>query len=180
MSAVQARTVLSTPRLRLREMTEADADFMVALLNDADFLRYIGDRGVRTTDDARAYLRDGAIASYRQHGYGMYLVERIGDASAIGVCGLVRRDGLDAPDLGFALMPAFRRAGFAAEAARAVLEFAIAELGISRIVAIATPDNRASTALLEQLSMQPAGTVRLPGGDADLNLYEYRAPGAAA
>ncbi len=176
----RGRTVLRTARLRLREMTEADAEFMVALLNDADFLRYIGDRGVRTADEARAYLREGAIASYRQHGYGMYLAERIEDAAAIGVCGLVRREGLDAPDLGFALLPGFRRAGYAAEAARAVLDFATTELGIARIVAIATPGNCASIALLGQLAMRPAGTVRLPGGDAELNLYEYRASEDAA
>lgn len=171
------RTVLTTPRLRLREMTEADAPFMVELLNDEAFLRYIGDRGVRTENDARAYLREGAIASYREHGYGMYLAERSADGRAIGVCGLVRRDGLDAPDIGFALLPAWRGGGYAGEGARAVLAHALGPLALPRIVAIATPDNRSSLALLEGLGMQPAGDVRLPGADELLRLYEIRAPG---
>lgn len=169
--------MLATERLTLREMTEADAAFMVTLLNDADFLRYIGDRGVRTEAEARAYLRDGPIRSYREHGFGMYLAERRADGVAIGVCGLVSRPGLDAPDLGFALLPAFRRAGLAAEGARAVLEFACGELGLERILAIATPDNAASITLLTGLAMRRDGTVRLPGGETDLELYEYRAEG---
>lgn len=168
-----------TRRLELREMTEADAAFMVTLLNDPDFLRYIGDRGVRTEAEARDYLRDGAISSYREHGFGMYLAERREDGAAIGVCGLVSRPGLAAPDLGFALLPAYRRDGFAAEGASAVLEFARGELGLPRILAIATPDNAASIALLQRLAMRPAGSVRLPGGDRDLELYEYTGGGQA-
>lgn len=173
------RTVLTTSRLRLREMTEADAAFMVELLNDEAFLRYIGDRGVRSEDEARAYLREGAIASYRKHGYGMYIAERRSDGRAIGVCGLVRRDGLDAPDIGFAMLPAWRGEGYAGEGAQAVLDHALGPLALSRIVAIATPDNRASLALLEGLGMQPAGHVRLPGSEEDLRLYEIRAAGQA-
>ncbi len=174
------RTVLTTARLRLREFSESDAGFMVTLLNDADFLRYIGDRGVRNEADARAYLREGAIASYREHGYGMYMAERRADGRAVGVCGLVRRDGLDGPDLGFALLPDWRGAGYADEAARAVLEHAFGALSLKRVLAIVTPGNRASLALLERLGMRPAGRVRLPGGAEDLLLYECRAGEQAA
>lgn len=174
------RTVLATERLELREMTEDDAPFMVELLNDPGFLRYIGDRGVRTPAAAQAYLREGAIASYREHGYGMYLACLRADGSAAGVCGLVRRDGLDAPDLGFALLPPWRGRGLAAEGSRAVLQYALGPLGLERVVAIATPDNRASITLLEGLGMRHAGNVRLPGGDRTLNLYELRAADTAA
>lgn len=179
MADVAGRTVLVTERLKLREMTEADAGFMVTLLNDPDFLRFIGDRGVRSEADARAYLRDGAISSYREHGFGMYLAERRSDGAETGVCGLVCRPGLPAPDLGFALLPPYRRAGLAAEGARAVLEFAGGELGLPRILAIATPDNAASIALLEALGMRFRGNVRLPGAETVLRLYEYRADGKA-
>lgn len=164
------RIVITTARLRLREMTTADAAFMLELLNDPDFLRYIGDRGVRTLEDACRYIEKGTLDSYRRHGYGMYLAERLEDGAAVGVCGLVRREGLDGPDLGFALLPAWRGQGYATEGAAAVLVHA-RDLGLARVLAIATPDNRASNALLTSLGMRREATVRLPGDDADLWLY---------
>lgn len=163
---------LETPRLILRELTTADAAFMLALLNDEAFVRYIGDRGVRTEDDARKYLQDGTIASYHEHGYGMYLMLRRDDGASIGVCGLVRRDGLEAPDLGFALLPPYRAAGYASEACKVVLQHARDNLNVGRLLAIATPDNAASAALLRRLGMQVEDRVRLPGDDTELDLYQ--------
>jgi len=176
MGAESAPPVLTTERLALRELTEDDAGFMVELLNDGDFLRYIGDRGVRTEDEARAYLREGTIASYAERGFGMYRAERREDGAVVGICGLVRRDGLDSPDLGFALLPAYRGAGYAAEGAAAMLDYAHEALGLRRILAIATPDNEASIALLEGIGMTLEGQVCLPKSTEFLNLYVYAAP----
>ncbi|MDZ7770318.1 MAG: GNAT family N-acetyltransferase [Woeseiaceae bacterium] len=147
--------------------------YMLALLNDPAFHQYIGDRGVQSEAQASDYIKDGAIASYTQFGYGMYLAELKSDARAAGICGLVRRDGLDDPDLGFAFMPEFRSQGLASEAASAVLRYAVDELALPRVVAIVTPDNQASIALLKEAGMRQDGTVRLPGGDTDLDLYVY-------
>lgn len=163
---------LQTARLRLRELVEDDAPFIVALLNDPDFLRFIGDRGVRNVDDAIAYLHQGPIKSYRENGYGMYLVERRDDLEPVGISGLVRREGLEGPDLGFAFLPAFRAMGYALEASRAVLDFSMAELSINRVLAIASPGNGPSIALLEKLGMQARGTIRLQPDNEDLRLYE--------
>ena len=164
-------TVLATARLRLRELTSDDAAFLLALLNDPGFIRYIGDRGVRTLADARDYIRKRIIDSYQQHGFGMYLAERVSDGAATGLCGLVRRDGLDAPDLGFALLPDWRGCGYAREGAAAVLEHARNVLQLPRVLAIATPDNDASNDLLTSLGMRRVQTVRLPGDETDLWLY---------
>ncbi|HZW58656.1 MAG TPA: GNAT family N-acetyltransferase [Woeseiaceae bacterium] len=163
--------VIETARLALRELTVDDAAFLKDVMNDAGFLKYIGDRGIRTLDDARAYLERGPLDSYRRHGYGMYLVTRRADDAALGICGLVRRDSLDAPDLGFAFLPPYRSQGYASEAAAATLEFGRKTLGLARILAIATPDNGASNRILRKCGMRLERRVRLPPDDSELNLY---------
>ena len=116
--------VLETERLRLFELSEhapGDTAFVLEMLNDPDFLRYIGDRGVHSLAQAVDYLRDGPVASYRLNGFGLYRVERREDGAAVGMCGLIKRPPLAHPDLGYALLPRFRGHGYVAEAARAVL-----------------------------------------------------------
>lgn len=162
---------LETARLTLRLLTLEDAAFLVKLLNEPDFLRFIGDRKVRTEDDARRYLTDGPFASYEQHGFGMYLVEERRTREKLGLCGLVRRPGLSDVDVGFAFLEPFRRAGYAFESAQAVLRHAHQDLGIGRVVAIANFENEASTRLLEKLGLRSAGPVTLPGSTEVLNLF---------
>ncbi|MGH8028873.1 MAG: GNAT family N-acetyltransferase, partial [Arenimonas sp.] len=113
-----------TARLRLRLLAEGDADFALELLNDAGFLAHIGDKGVRTREDARAYLCNGPLASYAAHGFGLWGVEPREGGALLGMCGLLQRDWLDAPDLGYAFLPAARGRGIAREAAEATLALA--------------------------------------------------------
>ena len=143
---------LETERLLIREFRRDDAAFIVALLNDPDFLRYIGDRGVRTIDDARVYLENGPINSYAINGFGAYCVEV--DGRAVGLCGLLKRDWLDDVDLGFAFLPEVRGLGYASEAARAVLAFAKDQLRLVRVVAIVNPENERSADLLRKLGFR--------------------------
>ncbi|TAJ05075.1 MAG: N-acetyltransferase [Planctomycetota bacterium] len=158
---------LDTARLRLRELEPRDAAFLVELLNEPAFLRYIGDRGVRDEAGALGYV-ERARASYATHGHGLLLVERRADGEPLGICGLIRRDGLDAPDLGFALRAAHEGRGYALEAARAVLEHAARVLRIARVLAIFAHDNERSRRLLDRLEFQPAEGVRLPGDNVEL------------
>lgn len=174
-------TELQTERLTLRRLTTADAPLILALLNDPDFLRFVGDRGVRTEEGACTYLANGPLASYARHGFGPYAVELKRGRVPIGICGLFKRDHLPDPDLGFAFLPAWRARGFAGEAARAVLADSSARLGLPRVLAIVDPANERSVALLKRLGLQAAGT--LPGeNEIGLACYaiEFRArPGAA-
>ncbi|MCC7360330.1 MAG: GNAT family N-acetyltransferase [Anaerolineales bacterium] len=163
--------VLETERLALRQLTEADAAFMLALLNDPAFVRFIGDRGVRTLDEARGYLASGTVASYARNGFGLYLVERKPEGTAVGICGLVKRDGLDDVDLGYAFLPAFRGRGYALEAAAAVLAHARQALGLKRIVAVVSPGNERSIRLLERLGLRFERMVQLPGDDDAIKLF---------
>ncbi|WP_372016934.1 GNAT family N-acetyltransferase [Pseudoxanthomonas sp. 10H] len=165
-------TIATTERLRLREVDEGDAGFIVDLLNQPDFLRFIGDRGVRDIGQARAFLRDGPMASYARHGLGMYAVEPREGGPPIGMCGLVVREGLPDPDIGFAFLPSFYGQGLAFEAARAVLGHARAALALPRVLAIVSPGNTRSIALLRRLGLRDAGTVTLPAKDEELLLFE--------
>lgn len=162
--------VVETDRLVLRRLTAGDAAFIRDLVNDPDWLRYIGDRNVRTLADARAYLRDGPIAMYARFGFGLYLVELREGRVPIGVCGLLRRDVLEDVDLGFALLPSFRARGYAFEAAAATLAYARETLALSRVVAIVSPENRPSIRLLEKLGLWFERMIRLPDG-SDVCLF---------
>ena len=163
--------VLTAERLVIRLIEEDDAPFILELLNDPSFIRNIGDRNVRTLDDAREYIRKGPLASYERHGFGLWLVELKGEGTPIGICGLLKRDLLDAPDIGFAYLPAFQSKGYGYEAARAVLDHARNALGLSRILAIVNADNEPSARLLEKLGMRFERSVRLHDGEAPLRLY---------
>ncbi len=162
--------VLTTQRLILRRLTLDDAAFILELLNDPAWLRFIGDKGVRTQDDARDYLRKGPLAMYDKEGFGLYLVERKDGHIPIGMCGLIKRDSLDDVDIGFAYLPAYRTQGFAHEAAAAVLAHGRRDFGLRRIVAITSPENARSIALLERLGMQFGRMVKLSADD-EVRLY---------
>lgn len=164
------RTVLETERLRLGEFSPADAAFVLALLNEPGWITNIGDRGVRTLEDARAYLLDGPMKSYAQNGYGLWRVALKQTDEPIGMCGLIRREHLEAPDVGYAILQAFWGCGYAEEAARATVKFGRQKLGMGRIVAITTPDNAASGRVLEKIGFARAGRIRQPGAEVD-SLY---------
>jgi len=167
--------VLTTARLRVRGLLPSDAAFIVALLNDPAFIRNIGDRGVRTEVDALVYLATGPLASYTSHGFGLSAVELTGGGPPIGICGLLRRDELPAPDLGFAFLPEFRSQGYAFEAAAAVKADAHARLGFDTLLAIVNPDNAPSIRLLERLGFTFERMFRLAAEAKDLRLYTTRA-----
>ena len=147
-------TVLDTPRLELRRAALSDAAFFLALLNDPSWLENIGDRGVRSPVDAQRYITDNIQAAYRSLGYGMYVVELKGSGRPTGVCGLVKRDYLPGPDLGFALLPEFTGFGYASEAARAVMVHAQRTLGIGQLYAIVKRGNHRSVKLLGGLGFR--------------------------
>lgn len=163
--------VAETARLVLRRLTAADAAFVLELVNEPSWLRYIGDRNVHSLDEAVGYLARGPLASYEANGFGLYLVEVKESGEPAGMCGLIRRDTLPHPDIGFAFSPRCWGRGYAHEAAAAVMEHGRAELGLSPILAIVNPDNERSIALLGKLGMRPQGAMRLPGESADVLVF---------
>lgn len=162
---------LETIRLRLRPFTEQDAPFILELLNTPTWLRYIGDRNIYTLADAREYLRDRVLKEYRQHGFGMYLLEWKETGAPIGTCGLIKREGLPEVDIGFALHPNYEGKGFGFESASAVVHHAFSELGMKSLLAITVDHNKSSIHLLEKLGFTLEGTICLPDDDEELLLY---------
>jgi len=160
-----APPVIETERLLLRRLHAGDAEFILELVNDPDWLRYIGDKGVKTLDDAGNYIRTGPMAMYERVGFGLLMVESKEGGTAIGICGLLKRDTLDDADIGFAFLPAFRAQGYARESAAATLAHARDVLKLPRVVAIVSPDNDSSAALLEKVGFRFERTLQLSGRD---------------
>ena len=163
--------VLETERLMLRWMSVEDAPFILELVNDPDWLRYIGDRNIHDLDAARDYVINGPAAMYEQHGFGLFLVTLKADATPIGICGLLKPDTLEDVDIGFAFLPAFRALGYALESAIGVMDYGRNELELDRIVAITSPGNERSIQLLEKLGMELESTTRLVESEPEVLLF---------
>jgi len=161
----------------MRWLTFADADLMLAVWNDPAFLQHVGDRGIRTVDQAHATLAEGAFKLYEDFGYGPYRVALATDDTAVGTCGLFRREGYDDPDIGYSILPEHCGRGYAYEAASAVLAHARSELELARITAFISPRNVASIRLAEKLGLGFERAARLVGDDTDVSLYsiDFRA-----
>jgi [ribosomal protein S5]-alanine N-acetyltransferase len=163
--------VLETERLSLREVELTDAPFMLELLNSPGFLENIGDRGVREEDQARAYIEERVLGSYRDHGFGMWLAVQKADGAPVGLAGLVRREGLETPDVGYAFIQKVWGRGYAQEAAAAVLAHAQGPMGIPKLAAITTPENFASMAVLRKIGFTYQGMIQLPGIDRESTYF---------
>lgn len=154
-------TILSTPRLDLREIESDDAEFVRELMNEPAWLEFIGDRHIDSVDAARAFIDEHLRPSYSEHGFGFWLVQRRSDAVAVGICGLIQRDTLDDVDIGFAVLERHWGRGYAREAAEAVVDFARDTVGLDRLAAVTAPHNRRSIRLLEALGMSYESMIRL-------------------
>lgn len=147
-------TVIATERLTLRLVNLDDAEFMLQLLNEPSFIENIGDKKVRTLEDARAYIESGPIASYEKFGFGLLVVEVASAGRRAGICGLLKRETLEDVDIGYAFLPEFWFKGYALEAAAGVMSYAFESLRLRRILAITNPDNQPSIRVLEKLGFQ--------------------------
>jgi RimJ/RimL family protein N-acetyltransferase len=163
--------LFETDRLALRRLTPDDDAFILELLNDPLFLRFVGDKGVRTLADAREYITHGPMASYAQHGFGLFHVSLKHDGTPIGMCGLLKREVLEDVDIGFAYLPQFSGQGYGTEAARATLDYGRTVLGLKRIVAITAPDNEGSQNILRKIGLRHEKTLKLPAYKTESLLF---------
>lgn len=164
--------VIETERLNLRELSEADASFVLELLNDPGFIRFIADRGVLTLEGAARYIDERFAESYRQHGFGLWLVETKDEGVPVGICGLLKRgEPVPGVEVGYAFLPLFRARGYAFEAASAATRYARDVLSLGRLYAIVNPDNAPSIRVLEKLGLKFESMVRLPGEESEINLF---------
>lgn len=163
--------VIETERLILRLITIEDAPFILELLNDNSWLRFIGDKGVRTLDDAKNYIITGPMDMYEKLGFGLYLIERKIDNTPIGMCGLIKRITLEDVDIGFAILSEYQSNGYAYEAAAATIKYGNQQLGLKRIVAITTDNNLSSSSLLKKIGMKYEQNIILPHGKKEYHYF---------
>lgn len=168
---VHGGVIAETTRLLVRPIALPDAAFLFRLLNQPSWLQFIGDRGVRSVPDAERYIETGPMRMQRRFGYGLNLVQLKEQALPVGICGLVKRDWLPEPDLGFALLEDFWGQGYAYEAASAVLQHAKRALGVSRLLAITSSQNERSGRLLEKLGFTFDRLVRVSPNSEALRVY---------
>jgi len=163
--------IIETERLQLRRLSVDDAEFTLRLLNEPSFIQNIGDRGVRTLDNARAYILKGPVASYEKFGFGLWMVETKPHATPIGISGLLKREVLEDVDIGYALLPEFWSQGYALESASAVMSYAREKLRATRVLAVVNADNQSSIRLLEKLGFQFERMVRLSENAPEIKLF---------
>lgn len=170
-------TIIQTERLRLRALTVDDAPFYLRLLSDRSFIDNIGDKGVHTLAAARVALADGPCKMQAERGYSLYLVERSSDGAPIGMCGVIKRDTLPDPDIGYALLPAYWGQGYAYEAGAAVVAHARGALALPRLLGITSPQNTASNQLLRKLGLEFWQCAPLTPDGPQTNLYRIELNG---
>ena len=163
--------IIETERLLLRQLSTGDADFILELLNEPSFIQNIGDRGVRTLADANLYIMNGPVASYARNGFGLYLVILKETNESIGICGLIKRNGLDDVDIGYAFLPKFWSRGYAVESAMATKSYAKDVIGLKRVVAITDPANGGSIRVLEKIGLRFERMIKLSDDDIKLKLF---------
>ncbi len=161
--------ILETERLILRQFTLDDAAFILELLNTPTWLRFIGDRGVHSIEDAENYLRNGSLKSYSENGFGFYAVIDKESEKAIGMCGLIKRDNLPDIDIGFAFLPHLLSKGFGYEIASATLDYALNTLKLERVIAIVNPENEKSIGLIKKIGMAFEATI--PFGEKEVMVF---------
>ncbi|PHR12280.1 MAG: RimJ/RimL family protein N-acetyltransferase [Aequorivita sp.] len=157
--------MIQTERLELREYTLDDAPFIYKLMNSEGWLKHIGDRNIKTLEDAENYMQKNYLSSYKKHGFGPYLVSLKEDGTALGTAGLYKRDNLEHPDIGFAFLAEYSGKGYAFEAAKAVMKFASETLRLKTIVGITLQANLSSIKLLKKLGLLEVGTYTYEDGE---------------
>jgi RimJ/RimL family protein N-acetyltransferase len=172
MQGQSMKIIFETERLIFREFEITDTDFILRLLNSPGWLEFIGDRNVKTMEAAQDYLREGPIKSYNTNGFGLWLVSLKIDRSPIGMCGLIRREGLEDVDIGFAFLPEYTGYGYAFEIASATMDYARISLRLGRILAITNPDNIRSIKLLKKIGLRFTKNIRLTENAEELMLFD--------
>ena len=159
-------TIIQTERLTLQKATFDDAEFIFQLLNDPSFIDNIVDKGIRTLDDAKNYIQQSLIDSYNTNGFGLYITRLKSDNTPIGLCGLLKREELEWPDVGYALLPEFVGYGYATEAAKASMDYGFKALGMNKIVAITSFKNESSMKVLEKVGLKREKVIEIYGGES--------------
>ena len=165
------KLILETERLLLRLLTTDDAKFIVKLVNTPGWIEFIGDMNIKTNEQAKIYLENGPLKSYVLNGFGLYMVELKIEKIQIGICGIIKRDLLENPDIGFAFLPEYTGKGLAFEIAKATMIYGGEKLRLSKIFAVTVSHNKDSIKLLEKIGLRFIHEFCFPGEEEELMLF---------
>jgi len=165
--------ITQTERTRIDRIRLEDAPFFVRLVNSPTWLKFIGDRHVSSTSDARTFLRNGFLKSYDKFGYSYFLV-RSQQRNSLGICGFLKKPYLDNADFGFAFLPEYQGMGYGYETGRAVLDYGIQQFGFRELDAVTMTINEPSIRLLEKLGFASVQLVDVAGAQETLMLYRWK------
>lgn len=164
--------IAETDRLILSKITVDDAPFILELMNTPHWIKYIGDRNVRTVEQAADYIKNNQLKSYETNGFGYYKVQvKAENLKPIGTFGLMKREQLDHVDIGFSLLPDYQNKGYGFEAASELMKIAKTLFNITTLCAITLPINQASIQLLEKLGLSYQKSVKPFENDEELLLF---------
>jgi RimJ/RimL family protein N-acetyltransferase len=163
--------IFETERLVIKQATLNDSNFFFRLLNSPNWIEFIGDRGIKTEEDARTYIRNSLIDSYEKRGYGLYKMCLRENEVPIGICGFLKRDYLENVDIGFAVLPEYEGKGYTLEASKSMLEFGKLKLNMDTILAITTKENIKSRSLLQKIGLTEVGKIKPNEKEEELLLY---------
>ncbi len=165
------KKIVETERLIVEEAVISDATFFYKLLNSPNWIEFIGDRGIRTIEQAAEYIESSLIGSYQKNGYGLFKMCLKESSIPIGICGFLKRDYLEHPDLGFAILPEYEGKGYTSEACEALLHYGKDILKLESILAITSHENTKSQRLLKKSGLSEIGTVKPTGSEEELLLF---------
>ena len=165
--------IAETQRLILTKITEDDAPFILELMNTPGWLKFIGDRNIKTVSEARDYIKKNQLKCYEDYGFGYYkILLKSENLKPIGTSGLLKRDTLEHIDVGFSLLPNYYKKGYGFEAANTILNLAKTQFKIKTVCAITLPSNIASIRLLKKLGLSLKKEVKPFEDDETLLLFE--------
>ena len=164
--------IAETKRLILSKITTNDAAFILELMNSPGWLKYIGDRNIKTVEAATVHIENNQLKCYKTYGFGYYKIQiKAENLKTIGTCGLLKRDELEHVDVGFSLLPNYHGKGYGFEAVTEIMNLAKSEFNMKRICAITLPINKPSIHLLEKLGLSYQKTVKPFDNDEELLLF---------
>lgn len=168
--------IIETERLRLRPMAVEDADLILELYNSPNYIKYIGDRNIKSIRDAEDYITYKFLPQHQRLGYGNYLISLKENGAKIGGVGIFQREGLDIHDIGFSFLPQFEGKGYGFEAASKLLKVGFLDFGLKKVSAITLEENLPSRKLIEKLGLKYIKKVKLPDDEEELMYYEIENP----
>ena len=164
--------IAETERLLISKFTLEDAPFFLELVNTPNWIKYIGERNIKTIPQAEEAIKKGHLKSYKTYGFGFYTLQLKSEQNkTIGTCGLIKRDTLKHPDIGFALLPDYESKGFGYESSIAIMSLAKKQFKLKKVLAITLPTNKSSIKLIEKIGLSYEKRVKPFEDDEELLLF---------